>query len=142
MVLFGGGLGLVLQVLVIAMQNAVPWRTGLAPSAATFFRSLGGSFGTALFGAVLSARLTSEIARRLPGMADSIPIADLTGSPAMLAELPTEIQTPLVEALSTSITDVFLVGIPFALTALVLVLLLPELPLRDTPHLTSRAAEI
>lgn len=75
-------------------------------------------------------------------MADSILIADLTGSPAMLAELPTEIQTPLVEALSTSITDVFLVGIPFALTALVLVLLLPELPLRDTPHLTSRAAEI
>lgn len=143
MVIFGSGLGLVMQVLVIAVQNAVDVTDlGAATSATTFFRSLGGSFGTALFGAVLSARLTSEIATRLPDVSETVPVSQLTGSPALLAQLPEHIRGPLIESFSVSITDVFLVGIPFALAALVLVIWLPELPLRDTAHVGGAPAEL
>lgn len=133
MLVLGSGLGLVMQVLVIAVQNAVDMADlGVATSSATFFRSLGGSFGTALFGAVLTARLFTEVARRLPGV--DIPVGELTGSPAAIAQLPEALRQPLVEALSVAVTGVFVVAIPFALAALVLLLFLPELPLRDTVH--------
>src|SRR5690606_17098085 len=89
---------------------------------------------TALFGAVLSARLTGELSSRLPGLGDRIPVDELTGSPAALAQLPDAVRTSVVEAFSVAITDVFTVAIPFGLAALVLVLVLPELPLRDTAH--------
>ena len=67
MLIFGTGIGLVLQVLVIAVQNAVEARDlGARDSSATFFRSLGGSFGTALFGAVLTSQLAIRLASLLP----------------------------------------------------------------------------
>ena|SRR5690554_4865570 len=135
MVVFGSGLGLVMQVLVIAVQNAVSLRDlGAATSATTFFRSLGGSFGTALFGAVMSARLSAEIGRLLPGVENTVPVGDLTGSPALIAQLPDHIRGPLIEAFSNAITGIFSVAIPFAVIALVLMLILPELPLRETAH--------
>jgi EmrB/QacA subfamily drug resistance transporter len=138
MIVFGAGLGLVMQVLVIAVQNAVSLQDlGTATSATTFFRSLGGSFGTALFGAVMSSRLTTEIGRLLPGVENTVPIGELTGSPALIAQLPDQVREPLMQAFSNAITDVFLVAIPFAAIALLLMLVLPELPLRETAHVTA-----
>lgn len=138
MLVFGAGLGLTMQVLVIAVQNAVSLEDlGTATSTTTFFRSLGGSFGTALFGAVMSSRLTTEIGRLLPGVEESVPVGDLTGSPALIAQLPDQIREPLIQAFANSITDVFLVAIPFAVIALLLVLILPELPLRETAHVSA-----
>ena len=135
MVVLGAGLGLVMQVLVIAVQNAVDMSDlGVATSSSTFFRSLGGSFGTALFGAILSSRLAAGIAERLPGAGGSIPLSELTGSPAIMAQLPEAIRIPLIAAFSDAITGVFLIAIPFTLVAFVLVVLLPELPLRETAH--------
>ena len=143
MLVLGAGLGLVMQVLVIAVQNAVDMQDlGVATSSSTFFRSLGGSFGTALFGAVLNARLVSEVAARLPQGVGSVPLGELTGSPAAIAQLPPALRQPLVEALSASITGVFAVAIPFAVVALLLVLFLPELPLRDTVHVGSSTPEL
>lgn len=143
MLVLGAGLGLVMQVLVIAVQNAVDMQDlGVATSSSTFFRSLGGSFGTALFGAVLNARLVSEVAARLPQGVGSVPLGELTGSPAAIAQLPPALRQPLVEALSASITSVFAVAIPFAVVALLLVLFLPELPLRDTVHVGGSAPEV
>lgn len=135
MVVLGSGLGLVMQVLVLAVQNAVDMDDlGVATSSSAFFRSLGGSFGTALFGAVLNSRLAAGISEKLGELADSVPIAELTGSPAVMAQLPDQVRIPLVEAFSEAITGVFAIAVPFTLVALVLVLLLPELPLRDTAH--------
>ena len=66
MLVFGLGLGMVMQVLVLAVQNAVPYeQLGVATSGATLFRSIGGSLGTAILGAVFTARLTSELPARL-----------------------------------------------------------------------------
>ena len=68
MFVLGVGIGAVMQVLVIAVQNVVPYADlGVATSGATFFRSIGGSFGTAAFGAIFASQLTGNLARYLPG---------------------------------------------------------------------------
>ena len=67
MFVLGVGLGLVMQVLILAVQNAVPYaQLGVATSAATLFRSIGGSLGTAILGAIFANRLTDELAAALP----------------------------------------------------------------------------
>jgi EmrB/QacA subfamily drug resistance transporter len=134
MLLLGFGVGLVMQVLVIAIQNAVNRSDlGVATSSSQFFRSLGGSFGAALFGAVLSSRLAVELAERIPpDVLGGIPVGNLTGSPALISQLPEAVRQGVVEAFSNSITTAFLVAVPFAIAALVLMIFLPELPLRDT----------
>ena len=70
MFVLGAGLGFTMQVLIIVVQNSVD-RTdmGVATSSVAFFRQMGGSFGTALFGAILSSRLAVHIADALPGRA-------------------------------------------------------------------------
>ena len=71
MFVLGAGIGLVMQVLIIAVQNVVPYGDlGAATSGATFFRSIGGSFGTAVFGAIFSAQLGGNLRHYLAGQAD------------------------------------------------------------------------
>lgn len=132
MILLGAGMGLVMQVLVIAVQNAVAHEDlGVATSSATFFRSLGGSFGTALFGAIMTSRLATNLAGLLPA-GTPVDTARLTGSPATIAALPAAVKGPVIEALTRSITSVFGVAVPFAVAAFIAVLFLREIPLRET----------
>jgi predicted MFS family arabinose efflux permease len=140
MLIFGTGIGLVLQVLVIAVQNAVEARDlGVATSSATFFRSLGGSFGTALFGAVLTSQLAIHLDRLLPTGSEGV--ENLTGSPDLISQLPVAVRSAVVEAFSSSITTAFAIAIPFAVLALLLMVFLPELPLRDTAHVGAEGPE-
>jgi EmrB/QacA subfamily drug resistance transporter len=131
MFVLGLGLGLVMQVLVIAVQNAVGHRDiGVATSSATFFRQMGASFGVAVFGAILNHELTSNLTRDLgtdvaAGLATS-------ASPAAVAQLPPEVHAGFVQAYATSLDTVFLVAVPVAVVAFVLTWLLPEVPLRKT----------
>jgi hypothetical protein len=134
MLLLGLGIGLVLQVLVIAVQNAVEIADlGVATSSNTFFRSLGGAFGTAVFGAVLSATLASNLTKFLsPADLAGVPIAQLTSSPQLISQLSPAVKAGVIHSFSDSITLGFLVAVPIAVAAFLLVLLLPELPLRET----------
>jgi EmrB/QacA subfamily drug resistance transporter len=88
MFVLGVGIGGVMQVLVIAVQNVVPYRDlGVATSGATFFRSIGGSFGTAVFGAIFANQLTGNLAHYLAGT--PVPPgfnAEAGASPAALGE--------------------------------------------------------
>ena len=85
MLVLGAGLGNVMQVLVLAVQNSVePRDIGTATSGSTFFRSMGGAFGTAVFGAVWAARLATEMAAIMP----SGEVDDPTTSMANIAALP------------------------------------------------------
>ena len=89
MVLLGMGLGGVMQVLVIIVQNAVPHSDlGVATSAATFFRSIGGSFGTAIFGAIFSNVVVSDVKKHLHGtpIPHGFNLANVT--PKVLGQLP------------------------------------------------------
>ena len=132
MVVLGLGLGAVMQVLVIAVQNAVAHsELGVATSGATFFRSIGGSFGTAVFGAIFANVLTGNLAHYLVGI--RLP-ADFVGaagaSPAVLARLPKPVHHGYIEAVTASLHPVFLWAVPFALLAFAVTWLLKEVPLR------------
>jgi MFS family permease len=134
MVVLGLGIGLVLQVLVVAVQNAVDYRDlGTATAGTTFFRSIGASFGVAIFGAIFSNTLIGNIRRSLGHV--RIPAGlSLTGgvSPAQLKALPPSVRHVLVTGYADSLKTVFLAAVPVALVAFAITWILPELPLRRT----------
>jgi EmrB/QacA subfamily drug resistance transporter len=141
MVVVGLGIGLVMQVLILAVQNAVAHRDlGVATSAANFFRSMGGVLGTAIFGTILTNRLTSELTRfvgeeqiaSVPGGAESL----ISGSPEQLRQLPPEIFAGLTEAFTRAIDTVYLWAVPVAVLAFITMWFLKELPLREDTHVT------
>ncbi|HEX5630045.1 MAG TPA: MDR family MFS transporter [Acidimicrobiia bacterium] len=141
MLLLGVGIGLVMQVLIIAVQNAVEHRDlGVATSTNTFFRSLGGAFGTAVFGAILSARLLYWLPRLLPTGSDNLDPSLLLGSPEQIRSLDPAVQAAVVEAVARSVSAVFLWAVPIAVVGLIVVVFIPELPLRDTAHVGAHAA--
>jgi EmrB/QacA subfamily drug resistance transporter len=134
MFVLGLGLGSVMQVLVIAVQNAVGYDDlGAATSGATFFRSIGGSFGVAVFGAVFSARLSANVAHYLAGQQLPPGFSGTAGaSPEALKALPAAVHTGYIEAYAASLQTVFLIAVPIAAVAFLLTWLLPEVPLRTT----------
>ena len=140
MLLLGLGLGMVMQVLVIAVQNAVEHRDlGVATSTTAFFRSLGGAFGTAVFGAILTARLGHWMPRLLPAGSEGIDPALLMGSPEQIRALDPAVQVAVVESFARSVSAVFLWAVPIAVIGLVVVWFVPELPLRDTAYVGAHA---
>ncbi|MFD3310695.1 DHA2 family efflux MFS transporter permease subunit [Streptomyces sp. NPDC058694] len=133
LLVFGLGLGLVMQVLVLIVQNSVSYEDlGVATSGATFFRSIGASFGVAIFGTVFASRLGSELTAALRGqdLPPSLGTDALKSDPKIIADLPAALRPPVVEAYSTSITDVFLYAAPVALLGFALAWFLREDRLR------------
>ncbi len=137
MVVLGAGIGLVMQVLVLAVQNAVDRRDlGTATSATAFFRSMGGSFGVAVFGAIFTNRLAYYLPRFLPGARPAgFDASTLQGSPSAIRKLPPPVYDAVVQAVSHSIHLVFLAALPVAAAAFVIVLFLKERPLRESAHI-------
>jgi MFS family permease len=136
---FGFGMGLCMQNVVLAVQNSVDVREmGVATSAVSFFRSMGGAFGTALFGAILNNRLIHWMHQLVPVSANSkISGNNLTASPAAVHRLPLPIRTDVEEAFVHSLHALFLVGTPIAAIAVILALMLKENRLRETSGLTT-----
>ncbi|WFE63584.1 MDR family MFS transporter [Micromonospora sp. WMMD714] len=143
MVVIGVGLGLCMQSLILGVQNAVDVRNlGAATSAATFFRSLGGSFGVAILGAVLSTRLASGLADRLPGAIAQLPaeqraaVAASGGTdisindPATILALPGPVRAAIQASFVESLHLVFLTTGLIALVAVLVTLALPNDQLR------------
>lgn len=132
---FGAGLGLVMQVLVLIVQNAVSYRDlGVATSGATFFRSIGASFGVAIFGTIFTNRLTDKLEAALSGrtLPPGVNADSLSADPRAIGQLPPTLRGPVVHAYSTSITDVFLYAAPVVLIAFVFAWLLKEDKLRGS----------
>ncbi|WP_305526183.1 MDR family MFS transporter [Streptomyces sp. 2314.4] len=130
---FGFGLGLVMQVLVLIAQNAVPYRDlGVATSGATFFRSIGASFGVSLFGTVFANNLRPRIADALAGhpLPPGVDPSRIAEDPRTVARLPAGQLSGVLNAYSVSITGVFLYAVPLVLVAFVLAWFLKEEPLR------------
>jgi len=129
---FGFGLGLTMQTIVVAVQNAVPFRDmGAATSSTTFFRSLGGAIGAAAFGAVLANRLTHHLAEGFAGSPGASTVSDIDTNDVQAIQDLVEPQRGLVlSAYTDAIVDVFLFAIPFVALALIVALFLKEAPLR------------
>ncbi|MGW4288171.1 DHA2 family efflux MFS transporter permease subunit [Streptomyces sp. NPDC004673] len=132
---FGLGLGLVLQVLILIVQNAVSYQDlGVATSGATFFRSIGASFGVAIFGTVFSSRLGDKLAEAFRGvrLPPGISADALEADPRGIGALPPPLRPAALHAFSSSITDVFLYAAPVAFAGFVLAWFLKEDPLRGS----------
>jgi hypothetical protein len=132
MLVLGMGLGGVMQVLIIIVQNGVAHsELGVATSGATFFRSIGGSFGTAIFGAIFSNVLVGNLASHLHGV--SLPAgfnaADVT--PAILDHLATAVRLGFVSGYAETIQTVFLIAVPIAVLAFLASWLIPQVELRQ-----------
>lgn len=126
----GLGIGMVSQVLVLAVQNAVdPRDVGVASASPSFFRSLGGTVGTAIGGTVLAATL----ADRLGSGAAGLDVTTLSLMPDAVAALPAESHAELAAAFTDGVQAVFWVAVPLALGAFVLSLVLPEGALAPAP---------
>lgn len=142
MVTIGIGLGLCMQSLILAVQNAVDLRDlGAGTSAATFFRTLGGSLGVAALGAVLTARLTSALDTRLPDAVAQLPpeqaqryedaVDTLTvDEPAAILALPEPLRLAVQESLVDALQGVFLVAALVVIIAVVAVVAVPDHKLR------------
>jgi EmrB/QacA subfamily drug resistance transporter len=140
MLVLGIGIGLVMQVLVLVVQNDAPVRdVGVATSTATFFRSMGGSLGVALFGAIFASRLGSQLAAIPGGVA-----AHLSGGvnirPAEVHALPAGVRQDVLLAFVNALQPVFLVGAGLTALTFALALLLKEVPLRTTMHADAELA--
>ena len=132
---FGAGLGLVMQVLVLVVQNAVSYQDlGVATSGATFFRSIGASFGVAIFGTVFTNRLGAKLDDVLTGseLPPGVSADKIAGDPRAIAELPPDLRPGVLHAYSTSITDVFLYAAPVVLVAFAVSWFLKEDRLRGS----------
>ncbi|MFG3031794.1 DHA2 family efflux MFS transporter permease subunit [Streptomyces sp. NPDC048253] len=132
---FGLGLGLVMQVLVLIVQNAVGYEDlGVATSGATFFRSIGASFGVAIFGTIFSGRLGDKLTDAFEGvrLPSGVSVDGLESDPRGIAELPSDLRPQALDAYASAITDVFLYAAPVALVGFVLAWFLKEDPLRGS----------
>ncbi|MBZ3903412.1 MDR family MFS transporter [Streptomyces griseiscabiei] len=130
---FGTGLGLVMQVLVLVVQNAVSYEDlGVATSGATFFRSIGASFGVAVFGTVFAGHLGDKLTDALDGtrLPSGVTVEGLKSDPREIAELPAALRPSVLDAYASSITDVFVYAAPVALLGFVLAWFLREDRLR------------
>ena len=140
MLMFGVGVGLSMQVLVVAVQNAVPYRDlGVATSNAWFFRSIGSSFGAAVFGAIFTIGFTRAFAPTLAKVPRGLLQAfnPETFNPAVLSKLKSTaagiaFYAKYTDALTHAMHVVFLVAVPISFLAFLLSLRLPEVPLRKT----------
>ncbi|GAA2930463.1 MFS transporter [Kitasatospora cinereorecta] len=132
---FGAGLGLVMQVLVLVAQNAVSYQDlGVATSGATFFRSIGASFGVAVFGTLFTNRLTGKLGEALAGrsLPPGVDAEALAGDPRAVSRLPADLRSSVLSAYSSSITDVFLYAAPVVVVAFAFAWFLKEDPLRGS----------
>ncbi|WP_281200069.1 MDR family MFS transporter [Nonomuraea candida] len=132
----GTGLGLSMQMLILAAQNgSEPRDMASTTSGVSFFRSLGGAVGVAAFGAILTTRLKDEIAEMLKAAHISMPGGGSEvqlGSPSAIQLLPAPIKNIVLEAFTRGLETVFMVGVPIALLGFVAALFLKELPLRGS----------
>ncbi|MDX3489030.1 MDR family MFS transporter [Streptomyces sp. ID05-18] len=132
---FGAGLGLVMQVLVLVAQNSVSYQDlGVATSGVTFFRSIGSAFGVAIFGTIFANRLTGQLTDALAGQSlpTGVDAGRLAADPRAIGQLPADLRPSVLGAYSTSITDVFLYAVPVVLLAFVLAWFLREDKLRGS----------
>jgi EmrB/QacA subfamily drug resistance transporter len=132
MVVVGVGLGLVMQVLVLAVQNdARPQEIGVATASATFFRSMGGAFGVALFGTIFATRLSHQLAGLPPAVTAHLG-SGVQLDPTQIDQLPPKVHDVVLHAFSYSLSGVFLFGMALSLVPFVLSWFLKEKPLRTT----------
>jgi EmrB/QacA subfamily drug resistance transporter len=143
---FGAGLGLIMQVIVMVVQNAVPpTEIGTATSTNNYFREVGAALGVAVFGTIFTSRLAESLSSTFRAYgASPADAAKSTASldPQLLSALPGRLREAVVNAYADSLAPVFWYLVPFLVIAFLLALTLKEIPLSDTAGLVARGEAI
>jgi EmrB/QacA subfamily drug resistance transporter len=138
MFVLGTGIGLCMQVLTIAVQNTVDYADlGTATSGVTFFRTLGSSFGTAVFGTIYTNALKPNLSDGIAAAArgggvDPGTLARAATSPEGVHRLPSGVAAPIIDAYADTLQTVFLWTVPVAAVGFVVSLFLKQVELRDS----------
>ncbi|MCU1405470.1 MAG: transporter [Glaciihabitans sp.] len=144
LLVFGAGLGFIMQVIVLVVQNAVPAeQIGTATSTNNYFREVGAALGVAIFGSIF----TNSLAEKLTAVFEGAGVADAgnataTLDPQTLNALPDALRDGVVTAYADSLAPVFWYLIPFILIALVLAIFLKQIPLSDTAGMVARGEAV
>ncbi|MGC0366916.1 EmrB/QacA subfamily drug resistance transporter [Rhodococcus sp. 27YEA15] len=143
---FGSGLGLIMQVVVLVVQNAVPAaELGTATSTNNYFREVGAALGTAVFGTLFTTRLAENLTGVFTdagASATDAAHATATISPGVLNNLPDQLRDGVVNAYADALAPVFWYLIPFMVIAFLLALFLKQIPLSDQAGLVARGEAI
>ncbi|WP_068903009.1 MDR family MFS transporter [Planomonospora sphaerica] len=138
----GLGMGFLMQTTMLIAQNSVEAKDlGVASSTATFFRSIGGSFGVSLFGAVFNNRLGDELTARFGPEGEKLASAGGQVTPEAMGQLPAAVRPGFLESLAVSISGVFWWAILFAVVVPLLAAFIKEIPLRGGPGESGRTGE-
>ncbi|MGX1161862.1 EmrB/QacA subfamily drug resistance transporter [Arthrobacter sp. SLBN-100] len=144
--IFGAGLGLIMQVVVLVVQNSVPAdQIGTATSTNNYFREVGAAMGVAIFGSIFTNRLSESLTGAFTGAGASAEQAAQSTStldPQALNQLPEQLRDAIVNAYAESLAPVFWYLIPFIAVALVLALTLKQIPLSDTAGMVARGEAV
>ncbi|MER7486517.1 MDR family MFS transporter [Streptomyces sp. NPDC126497] len=144
MAVLGVGVGMLMQNLVLAAQNDVPAaELGAATSVLSFFRSMGGTIGTSVLGAILANRVTSEMTEGLKDAGVTVPAGEGSGESSVpdMSALPEPMRAVVEHAYGVATADLFLIATPFAFLALIAVVFLKEKPLKTTSGMERLAEE-
>ncbi|MFD7298936.1 MFS transporter [Streptomyces sp. NPDC059897] len=138
MAVLGAGIGLIMPVLVLAVQNSVrPSDLGTATSANNYFRQIGGSVGAAIFGTLFADRLTDSLADRVPNTGRGLPDAESI-TPQLVHAMPAALRTPYIEAYADAMPRIFLYLVPVLVLGLLLAFFLKETPLLSSSAIPSQ----
>lgn len=128
MAVLGAGVGLVMPVLILAVQNAVrPADLGTATSANNYFRQIGGSVGAAIFGTLFADRLADSLADRIPARA-GLPDPEAI-TPQLVHAMPAPLREGYIEAYADAMPRIFLYLVPVLVLGLLITFFLKETPL-------------
>ncbi len=139
MIALGIGMGFLMQTTLLISQNSVEMKDmGVASSTATFSRSIGGSFGVALFGAVFTSRLKTDLTASLgPQAAKMVDQGGGNFQPGQLDKLPHQVKEGFLHAISFGISGLFWWALAFAILIPILAWFVKEVPLRTTNEPTA-----
>ncbi|RSN95022.1 MFS transporter, partial [Streptomyces sp. WAC 05379] len=130
MAVLGAGIGMVMPVLILAVQNSVrPTDLGTATSANNYFRQIGGSVGAAIFGTLFAARLTDALAERLPAHAGAHLPEPESITPQLVHSLPPALRDAYIQAYADAMPRIFLYLVPVLVLGLLIACFLKEIPL-------------
>lgn len=130
MAVLGAGIGLVMPVLVLAVQNSVrPADLGTATSANNYFRQIGGSVGAAVFGTLFAGRLTDALQKRVPTRAGAALPDPESITPQAVHALPPDLRDAYIHAYADAMPRIFLYLVPVLVLGLIIAFFLKEKPL-------------
>lgn len=136
MALVGVGVGMTMQNLVLAVQNTVALKDlGAASSTVAFFRSLGGTIGVSVLGAVLANKVTAGMASGLAAMGHDLPAGTQVSANLDVASLPAPIQSLVHVTYGDSVASIFMISALIGLISVLAAVLLPKIVLRTTVDL-------